>query len=123
MATLLKVEPLLVMGFRMGLGVSPDSGLKLVIVGQGLSNFVRLVVLVIPCILKCPIRNADPSRMTLAANLQTSFVGEFSGMDNFFLNLGRLDVFGSRTMAFFTANIEFHIFGFITSADLFQFKS
>jgi hypothetical protein len=33
MTALLKVEPLLVMGFRMGLGVSPDSRLKLVIVG------------------------------------------------------------------------------------------
>ena len=33
MSTLLKVEPLLMMGFRMGLGVSPDSRLKLVIVG------------------------------------------------------------------------------------------
>jgi len=29
----LKVEPLLMMGFRMGLGISPDSRLKLVIVG------------------------------------------------------------------------------------------
>jgi hypothetical protein len=33
MTALLKVEPLLVMGFRMGLGISPDSRLKLVIVG------------------------------------------------------------------------------------------
>jgi hypothetical protein len=33
MPTLLEVEPLLMMGFRMGLGISPDSGLKLVIVG------------------------------------------------------------------------------------------
>jgi hypothetical protein len=33
MAALLKVEPLLMMGFRMGLRISPDSGLKLVIVG------------------------------------------------------------------------------------------
>ncbi len=33
MATFLKVEPLLVMGFRMGLRISPDSRLKLVIVG------------------------------------------------------------------------------------------
>ena len=37
MATLLKVEPLLMMGFRMGLRISPDSGLKLVIVGEGFS--------------------------------------------------------------------------------------
>src|SRR4030042_2614493 len=33
MPALLKVEPLLMMGFRMGLGISPDSRLKLVIVG------------------------------------------------------------------------------------------
>src|SRR4030042_2070208 len=33
MTTLLKVEPLLMMGFRMGLRISPDSRLKLVIVG------------------------------------------------------------------------------------------
>jgi hypothetical protein len=33
MTALLKVEPLLMMGFRMGLGISPDSRLKLVIVG------------------------------------------------------------------------------------------
>ena len=31
--TLLEVEPLLMMGFGMGLGISPDSRLKLVIVG------------------------------------------------------------------------------------------
>jgi hypothetical protein len=33
MTALLKVEPLLMMGFRMGLRISPDSGFKLVIVG------------------------------------------------------------------------------------------
>jgi hypothetical protein len=33
MPTLLKVQPLLMMGFRMGLRISPDSRLKLVIVG------------------------------------------------------------------------------------------
>jgi hypothetical protein len=32
-AALLKVEPLLMMGFRMSLWISPDSRLKLVIVG------------------------------------------------------------------------------------------
>ena len=37
MTALLKVEPLLVMGFRMGLWISPDSGLKLIIVGKGVS--------------------------------------------------------------------------------------
>jgi hypothetical protein len=37
MATFLKIEPLLVMGLGMGLGISPDPGLKLVVVGEGLS--------------------------------------------------------------------------------------
>jgi hypothetical protein len=37
MTTLLKVEPLLMMGFGMGLGISPDARLKLVIAGQGLA--------------------------------------------------------------------------------------
>jgi len=72
--TFLKVEPLLVMGFRMGLRISPDSRLKLIIVGQGLSNFIGFVVSVIPWELKGPVRNANPSRMTLAANLQASLV-------------------------------------------------
>jgi hypothetical protein len=34
-------------------------------------------------------------------------------MDDFPFGLGRLDVFGTRTMAIFTSNIEFYIFGFI----------
>ena len=33
MATLLKVEPLLVLGFGMGLRISPNPGFKLIIVG------------------------------------------------------------------------------------------
>jgi hypothetical protein len=33
MTALLKVEPLLMVGFGMGLRISPDSGLKLIIVG------------------------------------------------------------------------------------------
>ena len=33
MAALLKVEPLLVVGPRVGLGISPDAGFELVIVG------------------------------------------------------------------------------------------
>jgi hypothetical protein len=33
MAALLKVEPLLVVGLRMGLGISPAPGFKLVIIG------------------------------------------------------------------------------------------
>jgi hypothetical protein len=36
-AALLKVEPLLMMGFRMGLRISPTAGLELVIVRQGLA--------------------------------------------------------------------------------------
>jgi hypothetical protein len=35
--TLLEIEPLLMMGFGMGLRISPDSRLKLVIAGQGLA--------------------------------------------------------------------------------------
>jgi hypothetical protein len=74
MTALLKVEPLLVMGFGMGLRISPDSRFKLVVVGQGISYFIRLIAFVIPRIFKRPIRNADSSRMALAANLQASFV-------------------------------------------------
>jgi len=37
MAALLKVEPLLMVGLRVGLGISPDAGFELVIVGQGFS--------------------------------------------------------------------------------------
>ena len=37
MTTLLKVEPLLMLGFRMGSGISPDSRFELVIAGQGLA--------------------------------------------------------------------------------------
>ncbi len=74
MPTLLKVEPLLVMGFGMSSRVSPDSRLKLVIVGKGLSQFIRFVVLIIPRIFEGPIWNANPSRMALAAHLQASFV-------------------------------------------------
>src|SRR4030043_143067 len=47
MTTLLKVEPLLMMGFRMGLRISPDSRLKLVIVGKGVSYLIRFIVFVI----------------------------------------------------------------------------
>jgi hypothetical protein len=70
----LKVEPLLVMGFRMGLWISPDSGLKLIIVGKGLSQFIWFIVFVIPWEFKGPVRNAHPSRMALPADLQASFV-------------------------------------------------
>ncbi len=74
MAALLKVEPLLVMGFRMGLWISPDSGPELIIVGQGLSHFVGFIIFVIPREFKGPVWNAHSSRMALAANLQASLV-------------------------------------------------
>jgi hypothetical protein len=74
MTTPLEVEPLLMMGFRMGLWISPYSRLKLVIVGQGLPYFIRFVVLVIPWKLESSIRDTYPSRMALAANLQAPFV-------------------------------------------------
>ena len=74
MSTLLKVEPLLMMRFRMGLRISPDSRLKLVRVGQGFSYFIRFIIFVIPWVFKRPIRNANPSRMALATNLQAPFV-------------------------------------------------
>jgi hypothetical protein len=48
MTALLKVEPLLMMGFKMGLRISPDSRFKLVVVGQEVSYFIGSVVLVIP---------------------------------------------------------------------------
>jgi hypothetical protein len=74
MTAFLNVEPLLMMGFRMGLRISPDSGLELIVIRQGFPYFIRLVVFVIPWKFKGPDRNADPSRMALAANLQTPFV-------------------------------------------------
>ena len=74
MATLLKVKPLLMLRFGMSLRISPDSGLELVIIGQGFSYFIGLVILVVPRKLKSPIWNAYPSRMALAAHFQTSFV-------------------------------------------------
>jgi hypothetical protein len=74
MTALLKVEPLLVMGLRMSLGISPATGFKLVIIGQGFSHFVGSIVFVIPGVFKRPVRNADSSRVTLTAYFQTSFV-------------------------------------------------
>lgn len=114
MATPLKVEPLLMMGFRMGLRVPPDSRLKLVIVGKGVSYSIRFIIFVIPWKLESSVGDTDPSRMALAANLEAPFVLQFSRMDNFTLRLWRLDVFGGRAMAFFTSNIEFDIFGFVS---------
>jgi hypothetical protein len=74
MTTLLKVEPLLMMGFGMGLWVSPDSRFKLVVVRQGFSYFIRFIIFVIPWKLESSIGDTYPSRMALATNLQTSFV-------------------------------------------------
>ena len=119
MATLLEVEPLLMMGFGMGLGISPDARLKLIIVGERLSQWIGFVVLIIPGVFKCSIRNAHPSRMALAANLQASFVRQFPGVDDLPFGLGRPYMFGARTMAFFASRIEFHIFRFVALANLF----
>src|SRR5271157_753763 len=44
-------------------------------------------------------------------------------MDDFPLRLRRVDVFGGWAMAFFTSNIEFDIFGFISSVNLLQFEA
>ncbi len=74
MAALLKVKPLLMLRFGMGLRISPNAGLELVIIGQGLSYFIGLVILVVPRKLKRPIWDAYPSRMALATHFQTSFV-------------------------------------------------
>lgn len=60
MAALLKVEPLLMLGFRVGSRVSPGSGFELVIVGKGLSYFIRFVILVVPGEFESPVRNAYP---------------------------------------------------------------
>jgi hypothetical protein len=56
--------------------------------------------------------------MALTANLQASFILQFSGMDDFAFGLGRLDMFGAWAMAFFASDIELDIFGFITLANL-----
>jgi hypothetical protein len=123
MAALLKVEPLLMMGFRMGLWISPASGPKLVIVGEGLSYFVRFIVFVIPGVFKRSIRNAHPSRMTLTAHLEASFVGQFSGMDDLSLGLGSFDMFRARAMASFATIIKLDIFGPIPSVSLLQLEA
>jgi hypothetical protein len=122
-ATFLKVEPLLVVGFRMRLGISPDSRLKLVIIGQGFSYLIRFVFFVIPWVFKSSIGNAMPSRMALATHLQASFIRQLSGMDDFTFGFWRLNVFRARTVAFFTSNIELDIFGFIPFFNFFQFEA
>jgi hypothetical protein len=119
MATLLEVDPLLMMGFGMGLRITPDTRLELVIVGERLPQWIGFVVLIIPGVFKCSIRNAHPSRMALAANLQASFVRQFPGVEDFTFGLWRLDVFGARTMTFFASGVDLHIFRFVTLANLF----
>jgi hypothetical protein len=109
MTALLKIEPLLVMRFRVGLRISPQSRLKLIILGQGLSYPIRLVIFVIPGKLESFIRDTYPPRMALAANLQAPFVLQFSGMDDFPLGPRRLDVLGAGAMAFLASNIELDI--------------
>jgi hypothetical protein len=118
----LKVKPLLMVGFRMGLRISPDSRLKLVIVGQGFSYFIRFVILVVPGKFKSSIGDTDPSRMALATDLEASFVGKFSWMDDFPFGSGRFDMVRAWAMAFFTSDIEFNIFGFVPSINLLQLK-
>ena len=61
MTALLKVEPLLVVGLGVGLRISPESRLELVIVGEGFCNFIRFVTFVVPWIFKRPIWNAHSS--------------------------------------------------------------
>jgi hypothetical protein len=43
-------------------------------------------------------------------------------MDDFPFSPGRLDVFGGRAMAFFTADIELDIFGFVSFINLLQLE-
>ena len=94
----------------MGLRISPASGFKLVIIREGFSHFVGLVVFVIPGVFKNPVWNTDPSRVTLTADLQTSFVRQFSGMDDLSFGPGRFDVLGAWAMASFASIIELDVF-------------
>lgn len=123
-ATLLKIEPLLVMGFGMGLRISPVTGVKLAIVGEGLSYLIRFVILVIPGVFKGSVWNADPPRVALTAYLQTSFVRQFSGLDDLSLSFGRLDVFRgrARAMTSFTSVIELNISGLVPSCNFLQLQ-
>jgi hypothetical protein len=120
---LLKVEPLLVMRFRMGLRISPASRLKSVIIGKGLSHFIRLILFVIPGVFKCPVRDTHPPRMTLAAYLQTPFVRQFSGMDDLSLGFGRFDMFRAWAMASFASIIKLDVFGLVPSSSLLQIEA
>jgi hypothetical protein len=122
MAALLKVEPLLVVEFRMGLGISPASGFKLVIIGKGFSHFVGFIVFVIPGIFKNPFRNTYSSRVTLTAYLQTSFVRQFSGMDDLSLGPGKFDVFRAWAVASFASIIKLDVFGLVPPLNLLQLK-
>ena len=55
---LLEVDPLLVVLPGMGLGISPNAWFELVVIRQGFTKFIGLVVFVIPREFKCTIRNA-----------------------------------------------------------------
>ncbi len=55
--TLLKVDPLLVVLSGMGLGISPNTWFELVVICQGFTKFIGLVVFIIPREFKCTIRN------------------------------------------------------------------
>jgi hypothetical protein len=56
--TLLEVDPLLMMLPGMGLAISPNTWFELVVIRQGFTKFVGLVVFVIPGKFKCAIGNA-----------------------------------------------------------------
>ena len=87
---LLKVKPRLVMRLGMRLGISPCPRFKFIIVGQGLSQFIRFVVLVIPRKCESSIRKAAPPRMALATDFCASFKVQFPWMDYFPFHLGGL---------------------------------
>jgi hypothetical protein len=74
MSALLKVKPLLMIRFGMGFWISPDSWFKLIIVGEGLSNFIRFIVFVVPGVFEDTVRDTHPSRMALATDFQASVV-------------------------------------------------
>jgi hypothetical protein len=61
--------------------------------------------------------------MTLTAYLQASFVSQFSGMDDFSLGLGRVDMFRAWAMASFASIIKLHIFGLVPSFSLLQLEA
>src|SRR4030042_829311 len=64
----------------------------------------------IPWGIKRSIWSTPPSRMALAADLQSPLIIHFSRVDDLSLYSWAFDMFGSRTMTFFTSCVEFHIF-------------